>query len=168
MPMNRIAIIGISGSGKSTFANKLGKKLNRPVIHLDKYFWTTGWKERYATRDEFRKVAAGFTNQEEWIIDGNYRSTMENRLDKADTIIFLDFPKWKCTLRVLKRTFNRKQPFDKPEGLKERVDWGFIKFILDYPTDETRELVKRYENTKKVYIVKNDKEIKLLLETLTG
>ncbi len=91
--MNRIAIVGISGSGKSTLANKLGKKLNLPVFHLDKYFWTYGWKERYATKEEFTPIVEGFARQSNWIIDGNYRESLDVRLEKADTIIFLDIPK---------------------------------------------------------------------------
>ena len=33
---------------------------------------------------------------EEWIIDGNYASTMELRMQHCDTVIFLDYPLELC------------------------------------------------------------------------
>ena len=164
--MSRIAIIGISGSGKSTLAHKLGKKINCPVIHLDKYFGDVGWKERYATKDEFKKIAEGFANTESWIIDGNYRSTIDMRLQRSDTIIFLDFPKWLGLWRSFKRVFNRNQPFDKSEGVKERIDFLHVKYVLTYSTHEMRSLVERYKDTKKVYIATNDKQKEVILNLI--
>lgn len=161
--MNRISIVGISGSGKSTLANNLGKKLNLPVFHLDKYYWDVGWKERYAIKEEFNNVAKGFAEQDKWIIDGNYRGSMDMRFDRAEIIIFLDFPKWRCILRVLKRALNRNQPFDKTEGVKDKVDWFLIKWIWNYPTKVMREKVLKYADKKKVYILKNNKDISDLL-----
>lgn len=160
--MTRIAIVGISGSGKSTLANKLSKKLGIPAIHLDKYFWDIGWKERYS-REDFKKVADEFSMKDEWIIDGNYRSSIDNRFERADIIIFLDYPKWRSILRVFKRIFKRGQPFDKTDGVRERVSWFLIKFILRYPIDEMRERVDKYKNNKKIYIAKNDKGIETIL-----
>ena len=156
--MKRIAIVGISGSGKSTLASRLGKRLDIPVIHLDKYFWDVGWKKRYSTKEEFNKIAEGFTNEENWIIDGNYRGSLNVRLQRADTIIFLDYPKWLGLWRSFKRIFNRKQPFDKTEGVKERIDLAHVKFVLNYPVHEMRELINSYLNSKDVFIIKNDKE----------
>jgi adenylate kinase family enzyme len=161
--MNKIAIVGISGSGKSTLANRLGQKLNLPVFHLDKYYWTTGWKLRYATKEEFTVVAKDLTNQDKWIIDGNYRTSIDMRFERADTIIFLDFPKWKCLLRVLKRTLNRKQPFDKPEGVKDKVDWALLRWIWIYDVNEMRQRVLKHKDGKQVYIFKNTREVKEFL-----
>lgn len=163
--MTRISIVGISGSGKSTLANKLGEKLNIQVVHLDKYFWNANWTERYS-REDFKKVSDEFTNRDEWIIDGNYRSSIEYRFERADTIIFLDYPKWKSIVRVLKRVLNKNQPFDKSEGAKEKVGWHLIKYILKYPVHEMRERVDKYKNGKNIYIAKNDREINSLLEEL--
>ncbi len=162
--MNRISIVGISGSGKSTLANNLGKKLNLPVFHLDKYFWNVGWKKRYATKEEFTAVVDGFAKQDKWIIDGNYRSSnIDFRFERADAIIFIDFPKWRCLWRAFARIFNRKQPFDKPEGVKQKIDWALVKWIINYKTEEMRERVMKHTNNKNVFIVKNNKEIDELI-----
>lgn len=167
--MNRISIVGISGSGKSTLANNLGKKLELPVFHLDKYFWNTEWKERYATKGEFTSVVESFIKKDKWIIDGNHRSSnIDLRFEKSDAIILLDFPKWRCLWRVLFRVLDRRQPFDKPEGVKERVDWGLIKHIWNYNTSKTIEKMDGYKNNKSIFIVKNNKEISSLLKRLVG
>lgn len=156
--MTRISIVGISGSGKSTLANKLGKKLNIPVVHLDKYFWNADWTERYS-REDFKKVSDEFSDKNEWIIDGNYKSSIEHRFERADIIIFLDYPKWKSILRVLKRALNKNQPFDKTDGAKEKVGWHLIRYIIKYPVNEMRERINRYKNGREVYVIKNDREI---------
>ncbi|MDB5245503.1 MAG: ATPase [Parcubacteria group bacterium] len=167
--MNRISVVGISGAGKSTLSNKLGKKLNLPVFHLDKYFWAVGWKKRYETKEEFTLIVDGFVNQDKWIIDGNYTSSnIDLRFERADTIIFLDFPKYVSLWRVCVRVLDRKQPFDKTEGVKQKVDWALIKWILNYKVDEMRERIERYRNSKNIFIIKNSKEISYLLEELGG
>ncbi len=164
--MKRIAIIGSSGSGKSTFANKLGKVLNRPVIHLDKEYYTSGWQQKYPVKADWldfqKKLVAG----DEWIIDGNYRSSLAIRLDRADTIIFFDFPKLLCLWRAFKRVFRRDQPFDKPEGVKDKISWELIKRTVNYPTEEIYRIIYGYKNQSKIFVVKNNKDIQNLLESI--
>jgi adenylate kinase family enzyme len=164
--MTRIAIVGISGSGKSTLARKIGEKLTVPVIHLDKIFWDVGWKERYSTREEFNAAVNKIAEEKDWIIDGNYRASLDNRLEKADAIVFLDFPKWLGLWRSFKRVFNRKQPFDKAEGVKERIDFAHVRFVLSYSNHEMYARVEKYKDTKKVYIVRNDREKQALLANI--
>ena len=92
--MEKILIIGCSGSGKSTLAVALGEKLGLPVVHLDQLWWKEGW--RNVTREEFDSRLAMAMNMDGWIIDGNYSRTMEMRLAKCDTVIYLDFGRWAC------------------------------------------------------------------------
>lgn len=160
--MDRIAIIGLSGSGKSTFANALGKKLNRPIIHLDKEFWGTGWRKKYS-KEDWVNFQQQLIEQDKWIIDGNFRNGQESRIKRADTVIFFDFPKWRCLLRVLIRPFDRKQPFDKIQGLKNKTDLKLINYIITYPVSEIRSFIKLYKTGRTIYTVKNNKEIKELL-----
>ncbi len=160
--MNKIAIIGLQGSGKSTFANKLGKLLNRPVIHLDKEYFLPGWRQKYS-KIEWVDFQKELIRRDNWIIDGNYKSTIDLRIEAADTIIFFDFPKWLCVYRVFRRSFGAQQAFDKPKGTKERVSLGLLKFIIAYPRQATRDKLKAYQDTKKIFIVKNSQETESLL-----
>ena len=80
---------GCPGSGKSTLARALGKKLQLPVIHLDQLWWREGWEN--VTKEEFDQALEQELAKSRWIIDGNYSRTMEHRLEKCDTILYLDF-----------------------------------------------------------------------------
>ncbi len=164
--MKRIAIIGSSGSGKSTFANNLGKKLNRKVIHLDKEYYHSGWEEKYPIKEDWNNFQRSLVEQQEWIIDGNYRSSLDIRLSQADTIIFFDFPVWRCLFRVFARTLSMEQPFDKPEGTRNTISWRLIKFIFTYPRQKVYNLIDGFRHKSKVYIVKNNKEIQKLLDSM--
>ena len=64
------------------------------------------------------------------------------------------------------RVFNRKQPFDKTEGVKEKVDWALIKWIVNYKTDEMRERVMKHADNKKVFVFRNNKEIDEFINSL--
>jgi adenylate kinase family enzyme len=101
--------------------------------------------------------------EDSWIIDGNYRSSIDVRLTKADTIIFLDYPKWRCLWRAFKRVLNRKQPFDKTEGVKAKIDWQLVKFIITYPQHEMRARIENYQEGRKVFVARNDRGIAEIL-----
>jgi adenylate kinase family enzyme len=131
--VNRVAIIGSGGAGKSTLARRLGAITGLPVIHLDAEHWLPGWVE--PPREEWRERVVTLAAQDDWIIDGNYGGTMNERLERADTIVFVDLPRTVCAWRAFKRsTLLRRQPRpDMAEGCEERVDFTFLKWIWDYP-----------------------------------
>jgi len=135
--MKRIAIIGSSGSGKSTLARQLGANLHLPVIHLDKHYWHPGWIG--TPEAEWLEKVEEMVQEERWIIDGNYRSTLPLRLRAADTVIFLDMPRWVCTIRAVKRRIQyatRPRP-DMARGCRERLLdpnlLSFLHWVWNYP-----------------------------------
>lgn len=99
--MKRIAIIGSPGAGKSTYAQRLSMITGIQVYHLDKLYWKPGWVE--TPKSEWVEFQQRIVNKEEWIIDGNYGATMDIRIQAADTVIFLDFPRRVCLWRSIKR-----------------------------------------------------------------
>lgn len=128
----RILILGNCGSGKSTLARQIGKIINLPVIHLDQHFWQPGWTK--PDLDSWRTKVSNIVKEKSWIIDGNYGSSFDLRLPRADLIIFLDFHPLYCLYNVFRRrlkSHGKTRP-DMAPGCAEQVDWAFIKWILSY------------------------------------
>jgi len=92
--MHRVLVIGPCGAGKSTAAVELGQVLGLPVYHLDWLHWREGWVE--SSREELLEALAPILASGRWLIDGNYGGTMAGRLERADTVVYLDYPTWFC------------------------------------------------------------------------
>ena len=103
--MKKIAIIGTSGSGKTTLAKKLSKLLKIQSYELDNLYWLPNWQHN--DLDSFRKKVKSITNNKQWIICGNYSKLRDITLEKADTIIWLDFHIALVLYRNLVRAFKR-------------------------------------------------------------
>ena len=168
--MQRIAIIGSPGAGKSTLAPVLGTALGLPIIHLDAVYWRPGWVE--PPKDEWAQTVRALTQGEAWIIDGNYSRTMDIRLAAADTIIYLDFPRRLCVWRVLKRAIQyrgRTRP-DMGPGCREKLDWKFLLWVWNYPARSRpatlQKLAHCREAGKTVIYLCNPRAVRQFLETL--
>jgi adenylate kinase family enzyme len=159
--MNRVVVVGSGGSGKSTFTRELGEITGLPVIHLDTLFWKPNWTS--TPKDEWVEVVRRELKRDEWIMDGNFGSTREMRMQAADTIIVLDLSRCLCMYRILKRMVkyrNRKRP-DMAEGCFERFDWEFIMWVWNYRKTSRVRLLRELESqTKKdVIILKSRREV---------
>jgi len=127
----RVVVTGMAGAGKSTFSRALSAKTGLPVIHLDVHFWKPGWVE--PSEDEWREKQRGLLTSDEWIVDGNYHATLDLRLERADTVVFLDTPWWVCAGRAFVRGI-RKRPVgvQLPNGCDEsalrrlREEWSLV------------------------------------------
>ena len=128
----KIAVIGYSGSGKSTLTKNLAKGLRIPHLYLDTVNFLPGWVER--DREESRRMVRDFLERNDsWVIDGNYsKFYYEQRLEQADYIIFLNFPRLRCFWRAWRRSvkYQGKVRESAAEGCPEKFDWEFIRWIL--------------------------------------
>ena len=163
----KIAIIGYSGSGKSTLARKLAESFHVPVLHLDRVQFRPNWEIRpQASKEIMAKVFMDIHNG--WIIDGNYsKLSYGRRMEEADVIILLLFSKISCLYRVIRRYFKHKNTTrpDMAEGCKEKLDWGFIRWILR--DGRTKESKARYQGVidrypEKTIVIKNQKQLNAL------
>jgi adenylate kinase family enzyme len=146
--MNRICVVGSGGAGKTTFSRRLGELLGIEVIHLDALFWKPGWVQ--TPDDEFDEVVRRAAAGGSWIIDGNYGRTQPLRFPAADTIIFLDYPGWRCVARVLKRWWRhrgRSRP-DMGPGCPESVDMEFIRWVWSFRRRSRPPLLARLDECR--------------------
>ncbi len=130
--MQRVLVIGISGAGKSTLSRALAERTGLPLIHLDKEYWRPGWT--ITPRAEWRPKVVELAARERWIMDGNFDSSLDLRLPRADTLIWFDYPTPLCLWRAMKRvakSYGRVRP-DLAPGCPERIDFEFLKYIWQF------------------------------------
>ena len=131
--MQRILVMGSSGSGKSTFARQLSGITGIPVVSIDALFWKPGWVE--SDRAEFRERLAEVTRQPRWIMDGNYTSAWgELRRDVSDTVIWFDLPRATCMMGILTRvakSYGQVRP-EMAEGCPEKIDLEFFHYVWTF------------------------------------
>ncbi|MBN8828179.1 MAG: hypothetical protein J0H68_05680 [Sphingobacteriia bacterium] len=167
MRYKRIMILGRPGSGKSTFASKLGKKFNLKLYHLEKYFFIDNWGER--NKDEFHKIQQEFVNEDNWVIDGNCLSSLEMRYAKADLAIIFYYPISVILLRLLKAKFYKyKNTKHITEEYKEKISLKLLFFIWNFKrrVEDKLEYLKRKYPHVVLYKITNDKEAEHLFELL--
>jgi adenylate kinase family enzyme len=132
--MRRVLVIGPCGSGKSTLARELAPRMGLPLVHMDQLGWQAGWVE--TDKAQLNARLAEVVAQDEWLIEGNYGSTLAPRLARTDTVIYLDFPIRLCLWRLMKRIRShrgRSRP-DMPEGCPERFDAAFFWYVVNWNT----------------------------------
>ncbi|MDH3307516.1 MAG: AAA family ATPase [Acidimicrobiia bacterium] len=103
--MQRINVIGASGSGKTTLAREIATRLGHPYVELDALHHLPDWQER--PTEEFRSEVAAVAAQSRWVIDGNYTKVRDIVWSRAETVIFLDLPRWKTMAQLVPRTLRR-------------------------------------------------------------
>lgn len=123
----KIAVIGISGSGKSVFSRKLAGQTGLPVFHMDSLFWKGNW-EVVPEADYIEKQSKLLVENDQWIIEGYVDEALADRLKVADLIIYLDYSGWLCLWRIIKRWFKHRQE-SRPELPKESLERLNIKFL---------------------------------------
>jgi adenylate kinase family enzyme len=96
--MRRIIVVGCQGSGKTSLALKLGRKLGLPVVHLDVLYWRPGWKA--SDKASFRVRVADAIASEGWVVDGSFSGlAFDLTLARADTLIVIERTRWLCLWR---------------------------------------------------------------------
>ena len=148
--MKKVIIIGCPGSGKSTFAKSLHKITDIPLVHLDMLYWNADKTtvEKSLFLDRLLKAM----QNDRWIIDGNYASTMELRMQACDTVIFLDYPLETCLKGIAER--KGKARSDMPWIEPSQDDEEFIEFIKNYNSQnrpKVMELLNKYSD-KDIFI----------------
>ena len=153
--MKKVIVIGCPGSGKSTVSRALHNKTGIPLYHLDMMYWSAD--KTTVEKSVFLKRLSVVLEKDEWIIDGNYGSTMELRMAACDTVIFFDYPLDVCLDGIKER--RGKTRSDMP-WIETEEDAEFIEFIKSYNEQQkpkVLELLEKYSE-KNIVIFKSRKQ----------
>ena len=164
MPMNKAIVIGCPGSGKTTFAEKLQKCTALPLYYLDA-IWHKPDKSHIPSEEFDQRITENFS-EEKWIIDGNYKRTIEMRIKECDTAFLFDLATEVCLQGVTERI--GKERYDLP-WLETQVDPEFRQFIEDFPKDTLPyiyELIEKHKDEKRVIIFKAREEAAGFIEKM--
>ena len=162
--MKKIIVIGCPGSGKSTISRALHNKTGIPLYHLDMMFWNAD--RSTVEKSVFLERLSAVLDGDEWIIDGNYGSTMELRMAACDTVVFPDYPLEVCLDGIRDR---RGKPRSDMPWIETEEDAEFIEFIKSYEEQQkpkVLELLEKYGD-KNIVIFKNRAEADAFLSRLS-
>lgn len=168
MECKRILVIGSPGSGKTTFSSALSEKLGIEAVHLDRLFWRDNWVN--VSSEEFDRQLREELLKDSWIMDGNYNRTIGMRMERCDTVFWLDYPALTSLFGYFKRLIKNRGTSRPDMGgyCPERLDLEFVKFILTF--NKTHR--KRYRemlsglSDKSVYIFRSRRESEEFLENI--
>jgi len=130
MEYRRIALIGISASGKSFASRVVASKTQLPLFHMDQLFWRGEWEE--IPEEEYLEKHKLLIAQEKWIIEGYVDEKMSERLKRSDLVLYLDYSGMRCALQLIKRWITHRKesrPELAPEAL-EKFSLSFLWLVL--------------------------------------
>jgi adenylate kinase family enzyme len=132
--VQRVAVIGCGGAGKTTLANELGRRLHLPVLHVDGFYWQDrpGIGRVESTPKQWRQIHDEMITGPRWVIDGMKLGVLEARLAAADTAVFLDLPAWACLLGVVRRRLRYRGQLRADIGVYDRINVEFVRWILSF------------------------------------
>ena len=153
--MKKVIVIGCPGSGKSTVSRTLHNKTGIPLYHLDMMYWNAD--KTTVEKSVFLERLSAILEKNEWIIDGNYASTMELRMEACDTVIFLDYPLEVCLDGIRER---RGTPRSDMPWIETEENAEFIEFIKNYNEQQkpkVLELLEKYSD-KNIVILESGEQ----------
>jgi adenylate kinase family enzyme len=150
--VQRVSVVGSSGSGKTTVAARLAVRLGIPHVELDAIYHQPGWVP--LEPEAFRTCVAHVVAGDAWIVDGNYSVVRDLVWARADTIVWLDLPRrevmWQITTRSIGRVVRRTDLWN---GNRERwrnlLTWDPDESAIRHSWQNHRKNHDRYEAARR-------------------
>ena len=152
----KINVVGISGSGKSTFSKKIADKLHHPYIELDSIYWKSDWKPN---PNFLIDLDSSLSTNSSYVLDGNYASSDYLKWKNIDIVIWLDYSFhlsfYRCLIRTIKRLITKESLWgSNKETLSNILGKNSILYFM----------VTHYHKNKKKFLLdmKNKSDIKFI------
>jgi adenylate kinase family enzyme len=154
--VKRVAVIGCGGAGKTTVARALALHAGLPLVQADPIVYADGHTAR--PESEWQPELNAHADRDAWVIDAMKLSLVEHRMQRADTVVFVDVPRRSCFLGVAQR-----------DGVGVLRNHEFMRWIWDFPREarpRIYELLERYGGDRRVVVLRSRREVRSFLATL--
>lgn len=165
--MKKVVIFGKPASGKSHFAKKLATRKNLPLHQLDLLIYKPNGD--LIDADIFQAAHAEILASEKWLIDGfGPISSFYQRLESADTLIYIDLPYWLCywlgTKRFLLSLFAHPEGWPKgSSAFKGTVNtYKTLRICPKFWNSAFLDKLEIYSKAKNIYIIRSLRELNQL------
>lgn len=165
--MDRVAVVGSIGVGKSVLAQRLGALLDVRVYDFDDVYWRRD-RERLP-EDEWAALLGKILGMQRWILDGFPLSVTKEPLDRADTVIFLDLPRRTSVFSVLRRELARVSRSRTRSPERARMFNALLfRWIWRFPVDHRPELLRALSRNRsqRVVIFRSRREVRRFLSSV--
>ncbi len=169
--MQKVAVFGNTGGGKSTLSRRLSQMTGLPLYILDKIKFQSGGAE--VSQADYQHAHQQILATDHWIIDGfGCMETLWPRLEAADSLIFIDLPLpvhfWWVTKRLIggyirpPAGWPEKSPLLKSSLMSYRTLWRCYKYL----TPRYREYIQQVQARKNVYHIRSVAQISQFLASV--
>ncbi len=160
----RVAILGCGGSGKTYVSGLISRRLGVPVTHLDALYYDADWQP--AIPEEFLDRQRAVLTEPAWVIEGNYASSMSERVASADLIVLLDVRALRCYSNILRRTRRFRSGQHRESGVFNRFDLGFARYIWSYrrrSLPKARNIINSMRCASRTVTLKSPRDVEAFL-----
>ena len=162
--MKKILVIGCPGSGKSIFSRALQQRTGLPLHHLDLLYWNPD--KTHLTHETFLAKLSSILAEDHWIIDGNYKRSLDLRLQHCNAVIFLDYSLESCLEGIASRK-GKARP-DMP-WIEDENDYAELRaFVQSFHRSERQAVIDLLKSYPGIHLITfyNHEEAACYLETL--
>lgn len=163
-----MAIIGCGGSGKTTLAAELARRLAIPVVHIDSHYWQLVDGRRVeSTPEQWTACHRELIAEEAWVIEGMKLGVLDERLERADTVIYLDLPTAECLSGIAQRRARCRGRMHPQLGVYDRITWEFLRWVWSFRRRQRPMLLDKLTDFGgQTFVLRHRRDVHLFLNTI--
>jgi adenylate kinase family enzyme len=153
--VRRVAVLGCGGAGKTTVARELARRHGLPLVDADSIVHPPDGSPAEA---EWQAELNAATENDAWVIDAMKLSILERRVERADTVVFLDVPRRSCYLGLVQRRRWRR----------DLLNPGFLAWIWRFRRDARPRILAildRHRDTTDVVVLRSRRAVRAFLSS---